>query len=270
MKSLYTYLDNKEKETWDGHIHLFNSVKSLPKDTRYEKMVGFMDLEYDRKNLNVRKSYDNYIENELNDNVILLATATNIDDIKSIYEKHNKVIKGFGELKCYDEYRGEKVPYKKIGFVRQVCKFSKEHGCLPVYLHWDLKSKSDIDKLQGVLKTYPEVPLVLCHCGMCEGNQSYAFTQVCLLMQQYKNLWVDISYKAVVFFQSHIMLLNQLDWSRVILGSDINNKIFVNHKDEGERTTYINGIYNSVDILHNYMKGSFSNKENIKKLFRSS
>lgn len=229
-----------------------------------------MDLEYNRKNLNVRKSYDNYIENDMPDNVILLATSTNIEDIRHIYEKHSKVIKGFGELKCYDEYKGEKVPYKRSGFVRQVCKYSKQCGCLPVYVHWDINDETDVKKIKGILETYPEVPLVLCHCGMSNKNQSYAFTQVCLLMQQYKNLWVDISYEATIFFQGHIMLLNHLDWSRVILGSDINNKIFVNHKDEGERTTYINGIYNSVDILHNYMKGSFSNQENIKKLFRNS
>lgn len=270
MKDLYSYLNNIEKESWDGHIHLFNSAKILSINTPYKKMVGFMDLEYNRKNLNVKKSYDNYIEKYINNSVILLATATNIEDIKSIYEKHSKVIKGFGELKCYDEYRGEKVPYKKISFVRQVCKFSKTNGCLPVYVHWDINTPRDVEKIQGVLKTYPEVPLVLCHCGMSNENHSYAFTQVSQMMKLYRNLWVDISYTAVNFFKDRLMLLNQLDWNRVILGSDMNNKIFVNHKDEAERTIYINGIYNSIDILHNYMKGSFSNEENIKKLFRSS
>lgn len=267
MENLYTYLNGSSEDDWDGHIHLFNSSKELPEYDFNQKAVGFMDLEYDRKNLNVVKSYERFIDKHYNNNIILLATGTTIEDIKTIYGKYPKIIKGFGELKCYDEYLGEKVPHKKISFVRQVCKFSHSVGSLPVYLHWDIKDDSDVKKINHILEDYPDIPLVLCHCGMCEGNESFAFTQVCQMMLSHSNLWVDISYTAMDFFTSHIMLLNCLHWDRVVLGSDINNKIYgPNHNTEAE----LNSIYGKMSILRTYMKGSFSNEKNIRNLFRNS
>lgn len=267
MENLYTYLNKPSGIDWDGHIHLFNSSKELPEYDFNQKAVGFMDLEYDRKNLNVVKSYERFIDKHYNNNIILLATGTTIEDIKTIYEKYPKIIKGFGELKCYDEYLGEKVPYKKISFVRQVCKFSRSVGSLPVYLHWDIKDDSDVKKINQILEDYPDIPLVLCHCGMCEGNESFAFTQVCQMMLSHSNLWVDISYTAMDFFKSHIMLLNQLHWDRVVLGSDINQRLYVRNEDPQMKILTIQMAY---DILHTYMKGSFSNEKNIRNLFRNS
>lgn len=269
MENLYTYLNKELDVVWDGHIHVFNSTKQLP-DLNFgsgKKVVAFMDLEYDKKNLKVVKSYENFITNHYNDSMILLATGTTIEEIKTIYEKYSDIIKGFGELKCYDEYLGEKVPYKKISFVRQVCEYSRSVGRLPVYLHWDVKDGSDVKKLNNLLRDYPDIPIVLCHCGMCDGNETFAFTQVCQMMMSHNNLWVDISYTAMDFFQSHIMLLNQLHWDRVVLGSDINNKLYgKNHNTEAE----LSAIYDKMNILQHYMKGSFSNEKNIRNLFRNS
>lgn len=267
MENLYTYLNKRSGIDWDGHIHLFNSSKELPGYGFNQKVVGFMDLEYDRENLNVVKSYERFIDKRYNNNIILLATGTTIEDIETIYNKYPKVIKGFGELKCYDEYLSEKVPYKRISFVRQVCTFSRSVGSLPVYLHWDIKNRSDVKKLNNLLRDYPDIPIVLCHCGMCNGNELFAFTQVCQMMPSYSNLWVDISYTATNFFKNHIMLLNKLDWCRVIMGSDINNKLYgENHNTDTE----LNIIYDTMDTLLHYMKNSFSNKENISKLFGNS
>lgn len=270
MKTLLEYIHPYTRAPfWDGYVHLFNSKQSLPEYDFGEvgKRVGFMDLEYDRKNLRIVQSYDRFIENDYNESIILLATGTTIEDIKTIYEKYPKIIKGFGELKCYDEYKGEKVPYKKISFVRQVCRYSMDNGNLPVYLHWDVCDEKDVQKLSKLLRDYPTVPVVLCHCGMNETNQSYAYTQVCQMMMSYNNLWIDISYTAMDFFASHIMLLNCLHWDRVVLGSDINNKLYgKNHNTEAE----LNTIYDKMNILLTYMKGSFSNEKNIKNLFGDS
>ena len=136
-----------------------------------------------------------------------------------------------------------------------------------MYLHWDIKDDSDVKKINLILEDYPDVPLVLCHCGMCEGNESFAFTQVCQMMLSHNNLWVDISYTAMDFFKSHIMLLNQLHWDRVILGSDINQRLYVRNEDP---QTKILTIQMNYDILHTYMKGSFSNEKNIRNLFGNS
>ena len=59
MKTLLEYLHPyKRKPFWDGHVHLFNSTKTLPEYDFGEvgMKVGFMDLEYDRKNPQVVKS----------------------------------------------------------------------------------------------------------------------------------------------------------------------------------------------------------------------
>lgn len=266
MKTLLEYLHPYIRAPfWDGHIHLFNSKQTLPEHDFGEvgKRVGFMDLEYDRKNLQVVKSYEKFIENDYNDNIILLATGTTIEDIKTIYEKYPQIIKGFGELKCYDEYLGNKVPYKKIAFVRQVCRYSTNNGSLPVYLHWDILNEKDVQKISKLLRDYPTVPIVLCHCGMNENNQSYAYTQVSQLMKQYQNLWVDISYNAMWYLGNYIMLLDGLDRNKIILGSDINNKMFgKSHDPEVELTQ----IRLKLDIIEGYL-GRDRNEMNISRLF---
>ena len=266
MKTLLEYLHPYKREPfWDGHIHLFNSTKTLPEYDFGEvgMKVGFMDLEYDKKNLQVVKSYERFIENDYKENTILLATGTTIEDIKTIYEKYPSFIKGFGELKCYDEYHGVKVPYKKIAFVRQVCRYSMNNGSLPVYLHWEICNEKDVQKISKLLRDYPTVPVVLCHCGMNATNQSYAYTQVCQLMKQYQNLWIDISYDAMKYLGNYIMLLDGLDRDRVILGSDINIKLFgKSHDPEVEITQ----IRLKLDIIEGYL-GRDKNEANIRKLF---
>lgn len=267
MKTLLEYIHPYTRAPfWDGHIHLFNSKQSLPEHDFGEvgKRIGFMDLEYDRKNLRVAQSYDRFIENNYNESIILLATGTTIEDIKTIYEKYPKIIKGFGELKCYDEYKGEKVPYKKISFVRQVCRYSMDNGNLPVYIHWDICDEKDVRKLSKLLRDYSTVPIVLCHCGMNESNQSYAYTQVSQLMKQYQNLWIDISHTAIWYLGNYIMLLDGLDRNRIILGSDINNKLFgKNHDTEVELTQ----IRLKLDTIEAYL-GRDRNTLNISKLFK--
>lgn len=263
MRRLYDYL----KEPWvkiDGHFHGFNHKSSIEMVDGYGKAVTFMDLEYDKKNLNPAKSYNEFTKSSYNDEKhILLATGVTIEDIKSIYESHKEIIKGFGELKCYDEYKGEKVPYKKISFINQVCRFSKEVGCLPVYIHWGITNDKDLKHLRRTLTIYGDVPVVLCHCGMNDTNQSYAYTQVCQLMKDYRNLWVDLTYTAAEFFSENIMLLDALDKSRIILGTDINNKIFGKTHNVGEE---ISSIKSQISIIENYI-GFGRSEGNILKLF---
>lgn len=217
----------KQPLMWDGHIHLFNHESSIKKPENFSKYVGFMDIEFDKlKKMNVLDSYKRYIENDYNEDTdILLATGVTIEDIKKVYNAYPKVIKGFGELKCYDTYRGEKVPYKKISFVKQVAKFSEENGCLPVYVHWDFNNIKDVDKFEKLLVDYPSIPIILCHCGMNGNNNDYAFMESSRLQKMYSNLWLDISWDAAEYFGNNIMLLNNLMLDRIILGTDINPRI---------------------------------------------
>lgn len=253
-----------QQDRWDGHVHLFNhefNIHNVYPTSKFSNMVGFMDLEYDAEWDEV-KSYHEYIKNYYDkDSTILLATGKTIDAIKSIYNKHKKHIKGFGELKCYDIYNGKKVDMKKITFVDQVCKFSTECGNLPVYIHWDY-NKKDTHKFIKILTKYRSLPIVWCHCGMNEENRTDAYFQACALQKIYSNLWLDISYNAMKYISHNPMVIDEMDHSRVILGTDYNNKIFgVNHT-----AAEIDGVLNDFEKVEKYF-GRAKNKRNIQKLF---
>lgn len=266
METLYNYINNANVLTdWDGHIHLFNHKNPIPKKFNFKKCVGFMDIEYDSKNINVLDSYTNYIENHWDkDKEILLATGITVEDIESVYEKYKDIISGFGELKCYDVYKGEKVPYKKIQFVKQVVSFSKKCGNLPVYIHWELNTVKDVEKLENVLKTYPTVPIVLCHCGMNENNQDFAYLESIRLQKIYSNLWLDISWIASDYFvKRYFMGLDSIDRDRIILGTDINNKILSKTNEQQDKYSTQFELFKELKC---YLK--INNSDKICKLFK--
>ena len=66
MKSLSDTIKNVAE--WDGHIHLFNDENDLGVQyKRFGKYVGFMDLEYGKKNIDIVASYDRYIDSGYDD-----------------------------------------------------------------------------------------------------------------------------------------------------------------------------------------------------------
>lgn len=265
MRALYEYLKEPIIRI-DGHFHGFNHKNSISLVEGYDRAITFMDLEYDKKSINPIKSYDRFIQENYDPyKHILLVTGTTIEDIKSIYDAHKDIIKGFGELKCYSEYKGEKVPYKKISFVNQVCKFSREVGCLPVYIHWEINNEKDLKHIKRTLTIYEDIPVVLCHCGMNGNNRTYAYTQVCQLMKDHSNLWVDLTFDAAQFFSNNIMLLDGLDKSRIIIGTDMNNKMYgKNHNTEEE----LLNIKSQISVIENYVGDANQlQSKNINKLF---
>ena len=192
---------------------------------------------------------------------MLLATAVNIEDIKKIYSEFPNIIKGFGELKCYSSYQDKQVPYKKISFVKQVCKFSNNCGNLPVYLHWEIENEKDIKILKKLLTQYPTVPIVLCHCGMNEFNKDYAYIQSNYLANQFENLWLDISYVALDYFYENQLKINTLPKHKIIFGTDVNNKLLGPGHDFPQE--YDDKIFKMIKM----MKYANSNN-NLKRLFK--
>lgn len=249
--------------TWDGHIHLFNHESSIKKPENFSKYVGFMDIEFNKlKKINVLDAYKRYIENDYNKNTdILLATGVTIEDIKKVYNAYPKIIKGFGELKCYDLYKGEKLPFKKMNFVRQVLKFSDENGCKPVYIHWELNDVNDLTRLSNAIKDYPHIPIVLCHFGINDYNSDFAVNAAAQLQREHGNLWLDMSFTATEYFAKNLMMLSNFDYSRIIVGTDYNNRIFTDDFTDEDRTNVINKL----NTVVNYLR--INNSENIKKLF---
>ena len=266
MKTIFEYILEEKNDVipeWDGHEHLFNHKNPLPKNHNFECRVGFMDIEYnDISNINVLDAYTNYIKNHYNKKTdILLATGLTIEDIKSIHEKYPDIIKGFGELKCYDSYQGVKVPYKKIRFVKSVVRYSSKLGSLPVYVHWELNNSTDVKKIEEVIKTYPSVPIVLCHLGMNEDNRDIAFIEAIRLQKQYSNVWLDISWDAADYLLDNPMRLNNLDLNRVILGTDLNNKLFGDNHTKEDREWGLDTFSSLKEYLH------IDNRKNIRTLF---
>lgn len=265
MKTLYSYIKNIQNPRYDGHIHFFNHnssiVGKIPHEIYHDmKMVGFMDIEFDNiDNYNTVKLYDRFIDSVYDSNKhILLATATNINDIKRIYKKHSNIIRGFGELKCYDKYQDKPVNYKDISFVNEVVSFSSDCGSLPVYVHWEFNNIEDVYELENIIKQYPNVPIILCHCGMNDTNTEFAYHESYRLSELYDNLWFDISYTALDYFASNPMRILNLPNDRIILGSDLNNKIYgINHnfKEEyDEIAKKMSIIYKFIDTDKNLFK----------------
>lgn len=273
MKPLSTYIlypkstyIHKKFNNIDGHIHLFNHEciiddSKLKYDDEY-KRVGFIDIEFDNLDkYNFIQNYDNYINTHYDINKdILLVSATTIEDIEAIYNKYSAIIYGFGELKCYDKYQNKPINYKHIKFVRQVCKFSSKHNNLPVYVHWEINDEKDLRKIEKVIKDFPSVPIVLCHCGMNEHNQEYAYNCCVKLMNMYSNVWIDISYCALDFFVKNIMYLYNLRLDRVFTGTDVNIKLFgPNHNFDQE--------YNDICCKLIKLDKHIDSGSNLKRLF---
>lgn len=271
MNTLYNIIIGQKDIQIDGHVHLFDFDENIINkiDDSFDKIVGFVDIE--PKNLNrykdVSKMYDNFIHNYYNNKHILLVSGTSIENIIDTYKKHPNIYKGFGEIKCYDYFKGEKIGLKNIKLIQDVCKFSSSVGNLPVYIHYSLTKNEYVKKLKRVLEKYPNIPIVLCHCGMEESynylnniiqyNNDDIYRIVVELMKQYPNLWVDLTYTAARFFVENVFLIYNLDLDRVIIGTDLNPVIF--NKNENLINKY-KGYYN---ILSRYC----NNTENISKLF---
>ena len=273
METLKNYLKHNT-EYWDGHIHLFDHSGTIDLsliDEKY-KCVCFADIVFKQLNKYSDKKiisyYDDFINKYYDESKhILLATGITSDEIIEIYNKYPNIIKGFGELKCYSEFEDGKLPYADLKWIMPLLEFNKALK-LPVYIHYELIDDKCYKNFEQLLKDYPEIPFILCHCGMVdnETNNDNIYEFIMLLMQKYSNLYFDISYTASKYLLNNtnrlIMMLN-LYKNRIICGSDINPIIkvsrFVNNPKQ-----YSNNRYSELKKLLKLV----DNTTVIKKLFR--
>lgn len=264
MRTLQTVLVQQlSSPSIDGHIHVCSQRGVLPKDT-FKGLppirIGFADIEYD--NISSYSDMTSIYKDAVKlPNTYLLATGLNMKGVKDAYDflRANGGCYGFGELKLYDEYRGEPIKYKKISFAREVCSFSEKVGDLPVYIHYELNNDSEVMKLENLLEEYPSVPIVLCHCGLNDHNQSYAWNQCVRLCRTYENLWVDVSWYAAQWLCNNPLLLLQLPGDRVFWGSDVSPR----WEQCEHKTITIDQIKQYRDILTPYIRSD----QNIRRLF---
>ena len=270
MKTLYSYITEDYDvpvmmNKIDGHVHFFDSDQYVFDYTTpvFEKSVGFIDVEPKRINkyTNCIGQYDAFIENHYDsDTMILLAASTSAEDMIAIHKKYPKIIKGFGEIKCYDEWKGKPLKLKGLMQYWDVFKYAGENN-LPVYIHYSLNTDTDVQRLDKCLTKFPGTTFVLCHCGTDEfqEDKSVAIHSTITLMSNHSNLWTDISYTSLDYFSSNPMLLGQLPQDRIIIGSDINPVLFNKGKDDKT-------IYSKLQNIDKFVRSD----ANIKKLFHIS
>jgi hypothetical protein len=256
MKSLYnTIIDN---DKIDGHIHLFdhqfviNDYKTLPDND----CVGFMDIDFEHLNKydcqSVLQYYDNYINNYYTNNVTLLSTGIDVNTMIMTYDKYPNIIKGFGELKCYEKYTSASgktisLPFGNLDWITPLCDFNKSLK-LPIYIHWYVFNNDRKQELHNLLTQYPTIPFVLCHCGMSPFRDYVKqYELVTDLLLTHNNLYVDISYECIFFFNEHPEYLRPL-FGRCLLGTDLNRKCIVNKNDD----KYIDAFNSLYNINLNY------------------
>lgn len=223
MQSLYSYIS---KPLIDGHVHAFNHEGCLKCPPMTPYAVGFADINLYNPDQykNMSELYKIYIP-KCPWVKYWLATGLDIDSIKKVYEENREYIRGFGELKLYDDPDKTPKNYKNVGFLRKVMKLSSELGNLPVYIHFEINTTKDSDKIENVLLDYPTVPLVLCHLGINKVNHELAWGEAIRLASNYSNIYLDISWTGAKWLNKNPILITQLPIDRCFWGSDMSPKL---------------------------------------------
>lgn len=209
---------------WDGHVHLFSHRGPL--EHNCAPCVGFADIELDHLDeyKDLPGMYRKYMDKFKG--VRWLATGMDINQIKEVAEALGDRCAGFGELKLYDVFKDKEVPYKRISLAREVCRYSQKKGNLPVYIHYELTNLNCVARFENLLKDFPEVPIVLCHCGMNEKESpEFAWNQCGRMVRTYSNLYLDLSWAAAKYLSTNPFLLTQLPPDRCFWGSDFSPRL---------------------------------------------
>ena len=257
MIGISKWIKDKNLFEIDGHIHLFNKDKVSKTIESAPLSVGFIDIEpkFIESYQSTMSYYDNYISNHYDESkTILLASSTNADEMIEMHKKWPNIIKGFGEIKCYAEWKGKELNLDKLSKYWPVFKYASEND-LPIYIHFSLYDINRVKRLTSLLKRYPKVKVVLCHCGMDEftEDKEFAFYSVLNLMDRFSNLYTDISYTALDYFSTCPMKLLKFKSDRILTGTDLNQ---ISEDKKEENVSKINKVL-----------PYFDNTFNIKKLF---
>lgn len=228
MKDLFEYIKESIdiQPVLDGHQHVFSHrgvQNNLILDCK--SRVGMIDIEFDclDQYKDIPQLYKKFMP-ECTNVRFWLASGLNIDDIKKVYEQNDNIA-GFGELKLYNSFRGKEINFKKISFARQVCSFSKQVGCLPVYIHYELEEPRERKALENLIKDYPEIPIVLSHCCMNEHNQLFAWAACTSLSRRYSNVYLNVSWDGAKWLAQNPQLLMQAPRDRIFWGSDLSPRL---------------------------------------------
>ena len=240
MQSLTKYIFNSLNN--DFHYHGFGRD-----GIRYLDNPGtlyFVDNHIKYKDESLYEYFENFISEYPNTNYC--AIGKDIEETKQLLNNFNPV--GIGEVKIYKKYYDSDNimrEYSDIKFLKELCKLDNN---LPIFLHYDITTYN-YHALEDIIKSNPNRKFVLCHCGMNEVfNKHMAWDVSRELQSKYSNLWLDVSWVAIEYFENNRKNLSNLDNCRLLLGSDnnsLNQSYCINNLSK-----YINNTINS-KILFN-------------------
>ena len=252
---------SKRPITCDAHTHLFDGLETdlsllLPES---KLTVTFADIKYldpDSYAAGViPQAYDKFIAKsypKIKDKVILLSTSAIAEEAIAIQEKYPEIIKGFGEFQCYEwsTSQSEELPYGNLKWIEPVIEYNQTKK-LPVYIHYDMLGDDRVKDLDKLLNKNPDMPIVLCHCGMNRCIDNYgALDTVSRLMSVHVNLWTDISYEALELFASDKNAIKKLPDDRILIGSDLNPVI--KNRPPQEARVAIDSILMNMEVVNGY------------------
>lgn len=239
----------------DAHIHLFDKDGFITA-TAGDGGVGFGD--YSILNLDeytpgvMLEAYKKHTKWCLGCNYNILACAPTVDECIKIY-KDVPGITGFGELKAYDEYKGDThmdVPnMKNHDYWKPVFQLANDEK-LPIWIHWSLVKSEDIYQFIGITQTYKHVPFVLCHCGVGRDEEYThdmkpvdSMRATFNMCRKYANIYTDISYTGADALRDEELYIS-LPLDKVLVGSDLNPNCFVcKTNPETKNELYDNFMY---------------------------
>lgn len=262
----------------DGHIHLFDCVTRNIFDIykpikSFKKFVGFMGVNFQRlhkyTSSQIMGYYSRFIDGCDLNNTILLASALDSQTTIEIYKKYPNAIRGFGELLCYEKYDDIDLPYANLKWVDEILEFdSTLDRPLPVYIHYSLISDARYELMDELLSKYPDIPIVLCHCGIPnkhEGNYMNEFGSIyerfLKLHHKYQNLYSDVCDGASKYFEKNPSQIYKLDLNRMIIGTDL-GPIYL-RMNENEKNKKIRSVFKKFSNYGNII----NTKKTIEKIF---
>lgn len=244
-------------------MHAFDADGSLKDLPFTQSCIGFADIDLNHvgKYKDMAGLYKKYMSS-CPYVKYWLATGLDIDAIKKVYEEVPDIV-GFGELKLYDDPNKVSKNYKSMSFLRQVMSFSEKVGNLPVCIHFEINDVQDSNKLEKILTDYPDIPLVLCHCGINKYNKEFAWNEALRLVYQYGNLYLDISWSGAKWLAANPLLITQLPINRCYWGSDMSPKL-ASMIESGEAQDFSRAeLSKEYETINKYI----SSNNTIKKLF---
>lgn len=278
MKTLYNYIDKYlyDARTYtDAHIHLFDHKhcifdKYTPMKS-FNRFVGFIGVDFNDVEKysasDIASYYDDFIKYNMNDNIFLLAGGIDADAIIQTYESHKNVIKGFGELLCYDKYDDKDLPFKNIAWIEKIFNYNTDN--LPIFIHYSLTSDKHYDEIDNLISRYSNTPIVLCHCGLpnihegdYEKEYDVIFDRFLRLQMKHKNLYTDVCDSAFAYLRSNPNALFKLDANRTMMGTDITPGHF--ESEPAESAKKVKKSLNKFKRWYKYI----DNESVIKQLFK--